>query len=62
LLCSNFPDENITVVYRSDLSGSSLLWTDYLSKTNPDWKPTVGKGMTVAWPVGTGAEGNAGVA
>lgn len=56
------PDSPITVVYRSDGSGTSFVWTDYLSKINPQWKTSVGVGTTVEWPVGIGAEHNEGVA
>ncbi|HEU5100139.1 MAG TPA: phosphate ABC transporter substrate-binding protein PstS, partial [Roseiflexaceae bacterium] len=56
------PDTDITVVYRSDGSGTTSIWTDYLSKVNADWKAKVGAGTTVRWPVGVGAPGNAGVA
>jgi len=56
------PDANITVVHRSDRSGTSYLWTDYLSKTNAEWKSRIGTGMAVAWPTGVDGEGNEGVA
>jgi phosphate transport system substrate-binding protein len=56
------PDATITVVHRSDGSGTSFVWTDYLSKVNPQWKASIGVGTTVPWPVGIGAEGNEGVA
>ena len=56
------PDTDITVVYRSDGSGTTSIWTDYLAKISTDWKTTVGSGTTVSWPVGIGAPGNAGVA
>jgi phosphate transport system substrate-binding protein len=56
------PDAEIVVVHRSDGSGTSFVWTDYLSKVNPQWKASVGAGTTVQWPVGIGAEGNEGVA
>ncbi len=58
----NFPDMNITVVHRSDGSGTSYIFTDYLSKVSPDWKSTVGKNTSVKWPVGIGGKGNEGVA
>ena len=58
----NFPDLTITVVHRSDGSGTSYIFTDYLSKVSPDWKNTVGKGTSVKWPVGIGGKGNEGVA
>ena len=56
------PDTDITVVHRADSSGTSFLWTDYLSKTSPAWKDTVGAGTTVKWAVGVGGKGNEGVA
>ena len=56
------PDENITVVHRSDGSGTTFLWTDYLSKVSPDFKATVGEGTAVKWPAGVGGKGNEGVA
>jgi len=56
------PADPITVVRRSDGSGTSFIWTDYLSKVNPDWKQKVGAGTAVAWPEGVGGKGNEGVA
>lgn len=56
------PPEAITVVRRSDGSGTTFLWTDYLSKTSPEWKTKVGAGTAVAWPEGVGGKGNEGVA
>jgi phosphate transport system substrate-binding protein len=56
------PDENITVVRRSDGSGTSFLFTDYLSKVSPEWKEKVGASTAVAWPEGVGGKGNEGVA
>ena len=56
------PAEDITVVHRADGSGTSFLFTDYLSKTSPDFKTTVGAGTAVKWPVGVGGKGNEGVA
>lgn len=56
------PSTAITVVYRSDGSGTTSIWTDYLSKISADWKSRVGSGNSVRWPVGVGAPGNAGVA
>lgn len=50
------------MVYRSDSSGTSSIWTDYLSKINATWRANVGVGTTVRWPVGIGAPGNPGVA
>lgn len=58
----NFPNQNITVVHRSDGSGTSYIFTDYLSKVSPEWKSTVGKNTSVKWPVGIGGKGNEGVA
>jgi phosphate transport system substrate-binding protein len=57
-----FPDKPIIVVHRSDGSGTSYIFTDYLSKVRPDWKTKVGKNTSVSWPVGLGAKGNEGVA
>ena len=56
------PDTDIVVVHRSDGSGTTFVWTDYLSKVSSEWKASVGAGDVVRWPVGTGAEGNEGVA
>ncbi|HEY1610027.1 MAG TPA: phosphate ABC transporter substrate-binding protein PstS [Paraburkholderia sp.] len=56
------PDLDIAVVRRADGSGTTFIWTDYLSKVNPEWKSKIGEGTTVAWPVGTGGKGNDGVA
>jgi phosphate transport system substrate-binding protein len=56
------PDAIIAVVHRSDGSGTSFVWTDYLSKVSPQWKASIGVGATVPWPVGIGAERNEGVA
>ena len=55
------PKSEITVVYRSDSSGTTSIWTDYLSKVSGTWKSEIGAGSTVKWPVGIGAPGNAGV-
>ena len=52
------PDTDIVVVHRSDGSGTSFIWTDYLSKVSPDWAQKVGKGTSVNWPVGLGSKGN----
>jgi len=57
-----FPDQKVVVVHRSDSSGTTFNWTDYLSKINADWKEKVGSGTTVKWPTGAGANGNDGVA
>ena len=56
------PAQNIIVVHRSDGSGTTFVWTDYLSKVNNEWKAQVGKGKSVQWPTGVGAPGNEGVA
>lgn len=56
------PNLRITVVYRSDSSGTTSIWTDYLAKVNTDWSSRIGRGTTVRWPAGIGAPGNAGVA
>lgn len=56
------PDADITVVHRSDGSGTSFLWTNFLSQTNADFKNEVGAGTAVKWPVGVGGKGNEGVA
>jgi len=55
------PDEPITVVYRSDRSGTSSIFTDYLSNVNAEWDKKIGKGVNVDWPVGVGAKGSSGV-
>ena len=55
------PDLKIVVVHRSDGSGTTFNWTDYLSKVSPEWKDKVGAGTTVKWPTGVGASGNEGV-
>jgi phosphate transport system substrate-binding protein len=58
----NFPDKEIIVVHRSDGSGTTFIWTDYLSKVSPEWKSQVGSDTSVKWPVGMGGKGNEGVA
>jgi phosphate transport system substrate-binding protein len=58
----NLPGNEIVVVHRSDGSGTSYIWTDYLSKVSDEWKSKVGKGTSVNWPVGLGGKGNEGVA
>lgn len=58
----NFPDKDIIVVHRSDGSGTSFIWTDYLSKISPEWKSQVGSDTSVKWPIGMGGKGNEGVA
>lgn len=56
------PDAAIAPVRRADGSGTSFIFTNYLSKTNPEWKTKVGEGTAVNWPVGAGGKGNEGVA
>lgn len=56
------PDQAITVVHRSDGSGTSFIWSNYLSKVSADWKTKVGEGTAVNWPTGVGGKGNEGVA
>jgi len=58
----NLPSQSIVIAHRADGSGTTYAFTDYLSKVSPDWKSKVGQGKTVPWPVGSGAQGNAGVA
>jgi phosphate transport system substrate-binding protein len=55
------PSQDIVVVHRSDGSGTSFVFTDYLSKVSPDWQQKVGKGTSPNWPVGLGGKGNDGV-
>jgi phosphate transport system substrate-binding protein len=57
----NFPDKDIIVVHRSDGSGTTFIWTDYLSKVSPEWKSQVGSNTSVRWPLGMGGKGNEGV-
>ena len=57
-----FPNEEIVVVHRSDGSGTSFIWTDFLSKVSPQWKSKVGANTSVSWPVGLGGKNNDGVA
>jgi phosphate transport system substrate-binding protein len=59
---AKLPASDIIVVHRSDGSGTSFCWTDFLSKISPEWKSKVGKGTAVNWPVGLGGKGNEGVA
>ncbi len=56
------PDQAITVVHRSDGSGTTFIYTNYLSKVSPEWKDKVGNDAAVSWPVGVGGKGNEGVA
>jgi phosphate transport system substrate-binding protein len=58
----NFPNQDIIVVHRSDGSGTSFIWTDYLSKVSSEWKSQAGADTSVKWPVGLGGKGNEGVA
>ena len=58
----NLPSQPIIVVHRSDGSGTTYIFTDYLSKVSKDWETTVGKGTSVKWPIGLGGKGNEGVA
>jgi phosphate transport system substrate-binding protein len=55
------PGDDIVVIHRSDGSGTSYIWTDFLSKANSDWKAKIGTGTSVSWPVGLGGKGNEGV-
>jgi phosphate transport system substrate-binding protein len=55
------PDKDIGVVHRSDGSGTTYVWVDYLAKVSPEWKKKVGVATSVDWPVGEGAKGNEGV-
>jgi phosphate transport system substrate-binding protein len=59
---AKLPDQKIIVVHRSDGSGTSFIWTDYLSKVSPEWAGGPGRGTSPSWPVGVGGKGNEGVA
>ena len=59
---AKLPDQDMVVVHRSDGSGTTYIWTDYLSAINDEWREKVGKGTSVNWPVGLGGKGNEGVA
>ena len=59
---ANLPDQEIVVVHRSDGSGTTFIFTDYLSKVSPEWKEKVGTNTSVNWPTGLGGKGNEGVA
>jgi phosphate transport system substrate-binding protein len=59
---ASIPDLKITVAHRSDNSGTTYNFTDYLSSVNPEWKSKIGRGISVGWPTGVGASGNSGVA
>jgi phosphate transport system substrate-binding protein len=58
----NLPANDIAVVHRSDGSGTTFIWVDYLSKVSKEWETKVGRGTSVNWPVGLGGKGNEGVA
>ncbi len=58
----SLPDKAITVVHRADGSGTTWIFTNYLSKVSPEWKQKIGNAKTVAWPAGIGGKGNEGVA
>ncbi len=58
----SLPDADIIVAHRSDGSGTTFVWTDYLSAVSPEWSNQIGKGKSVQWPIGIGAPGNEGVA
>src|SRR4029078_3249147 len=58
----SLPGSEITVVHRSDGSGTSSIWADYLAKVSPEWSKRVGVATAVNWPVGVGGKGNEGVA
>ena len=59
---AKLPDQDVLVVHRSDGSGTTFVWTDYLSAVSPEWAKAPGRGKAVAWPVGVGERGNDGVA
>ena len=59
---AKLPDQKIIVVHRSDGSGTSFIWTDYLSKVSKDWAGGPGKGTALSWPTGVGGKGNDGIA
>jgi phosphate transport system substrate-binding protein len=58
----DLPNASITVVHRSDSSGTTWVWSDFLSSVSPSWSSTVSRGTSLHWPAGTGAEHNEGVA
>jgi phosphate transport system substrate-binding protein len=58
----NLPNQPIVVIHRSDGSGTSFIFTDYLSKISPEWQSGPNKGASIKWPVGLGGKGNEGVA
>jgi phosphate ABC transporter phosphate-binding protein len=59
---SGLPDADISVVHRTDGSGTTYVWTNFLAKASPDWRASTGSGPRVTWPIGEGANGNEGVA
>ena len=59
---TNLPEKTITTIHRSDGSGTTFIFTSYLSLSSPEWNSAVGKGKSVAWPGGIGSNGNTGVA
>ena len=59
---TDLPDAEIAVIHRSDGSGTTWVWSDYLSKVSPAWSSAMGRGLTLHWTVGAGAEGSEGVA
>ena len=59
---ADLPNSDIVVLHRSDGSGTTFVWTDFLSKVSPEWKAAVGFGATVKWPVGSGGESNDAIA
>jgi phosphate ABC transporter phosphate-binding protein len=59
---ANLPSQDIIVVHRSDGSGTTFVWTDYLSDVSSEWRTTVGKSTSINWPTGLGGKGNEGVA
>ena len=58
----NLPNKEIEIIHRSDGSGTTFIFTDYLSKISPEWKTKVGANTSVSWPAGLGGKGNDGVA
>ena len=58
---TNLPSHQIVVIHRSDGSGTTYVWADYLSKVSEAWRNRIGKGTSINWPVGLGARGNSGV-
>ena len=58
----SLPDADIVTFHRSDGSGTTYVWTDYLSSVSPEWSDQIGKGKSVQWPIGMAAPGNEDVA